>query len=156
MNLGWMSASKDQPLYRQHPDNVFWSQYLPDSQTIYCNFRGYNEIEKNATVLLNLIKAHQPDKLVIDLRQNGGGDYTLGRKFVIDPIRKLPNLNTKGHLFVLIGPYTFSAGMANAAQFRSETAAILVGEPIGEKRTAFKKHEKCDSPTRTSSRNTQP
>ena len=137
MNMEWMSASKDQPLYRQHPRDVFWSQYLTDSQTVYCNFRGYNEIEKNAGVLLNLVKAHQPDKLVIDLRQNGGGDYTLGRKFVIDPIRKLPGLNTKGHLFVLIGPYTFSAGMANAAQFRSETAAILVGEPIGEKPNSF-------------------
>ena len=38
---------------------------------------------------------------------------------------------------MLIGPYTFSAGMANAAQFRFETAAILVGEPIGEKPNSF-------------------
>ena len=137
MVMQWFYASKETPLFRQRPGNLFWSQYLPESRTVYCNFRGYREIEKNAGVLLNLIKAHQPDKLVIDLRQNGGGDYTLGQKFVIDPIRALPDINKNGHLFVLIGPYTFSAGMANAAQFHSETAAILVGEPIGEKPNSF-------------------
>lgn len=137
MKMQWVYASKELPLYRQRPGDTFWSQYLPDSRTVYCNFRGYQEIEKNARTLLELVKLHHPDKLVIDLRQNGGGDYTQGKKFVIDPIRSLAGINRKGHLFVLIGPYTFSAGMSNAAQFRSETAAILVGEPIGEKPNSF-------------------
>ena len=56
---------------------------------------------------------------------------------MIDPLRALPNINRKGHLFVLISPYTFSAAMSNAAQFRSTTAAILVGEPIGEKPNSY-------------------
>ncbi len=66
-----------------------------------------------------------------------GGDYAEGHKFLIDPIRGIVGINKRGHLFVLIGPYTFFAGMSNAAQFRSETAAILVGEPIGEKPNSF-------------------
>jgi len=84
-----------------------------------------------------MIKQRQPEKVVADLRQNGGGDYTLGQKLVIDPIRNLAEINRKGHLFVLIGPNTFSAGMANASQFRNETAGMLVGEPIGEKPNSF-------------------
>ena len=41
---------------------------------------------------------------------------------------QLPDINRRGHLFVLISAYTFSAGMPNAAQFRSLTAATLVGQ----------------------------
>jgi Peptidase family S41 len=37
----------------------------------------------------------------------------------------------------LIGSQTFSAAMNNAAQFRSQAAAILVGETIGEKPNSY-------------------
>lgn len=137
MNTRWVHAFKEEPLYQQNPGNPFWCQYLPSSRTAYCNFRGYTDIEKASLVLMELVKLDHPEKVVVDLRQNGGGDFTQGQKFVIDPIRSLSGINKRGHLFVLIGPYTFSAGMANAAQFRSMTAAILVGEPIGEKPNSF-------------------
>ena len=146
MALHWVYPFKQLPLSRQIPDEVFWSRYLPDSRTIYCNFRGYEGIEKNAAGLFHLIKENHPDKVVVDLRQNGGGDYTLGKKFVIDPLRDLPAVNKKGHLFVLIGPFTFSAGMVNAAQFRSETLALLVGEPIGEKPNSFQEAREMQLP----------
>jgi hypothetical protein len=38
---------------------------------------------------------------------------------------------------MLIGPDTFSAAMNNAAQFRQQTAAILVGQEIGEKPNSY-------------------
>jgi Peptidase family S41 len=133
----WTYVSREAPLYRKNPKERFWAEYLPESRTMYCNFRGYNTLEKDTPGWMELVKSKTPDKVVIDLRQNGGGDFTLGQKFVIDPLRALPNVNQKGHLFVLISPYTFSAAMANAAQFRSTTAAILVGEPIGEKPNSF-------------------
>ena len=49
-----------------------------DSRTGHCNFRGYEGIEKNAANLFDLIKENHPDKVVVDLCQNGGGDYNLG------------------------------------------------------------------------------
>jgi hypothetical protein len=33
---------------------------------------------------------------------NLGGDFNLGKKYLIDPIRALPDVNQRGHLFVLI------------------------------------------------------
>jgi hypothetical protein len=146
MNMQWVQPFREQPLYRQNSGNPFWCQYLPDSRTAYCNFRGYDKIEKTAGALMELVKVNHADKLVVDLRQNGGGDYTQGQKFVIEPIRNLSTINKKGHLFVLIGPYTFSAGMCNAAQFRSTTAAILVGEPIGEKPNSFQEAREIHLP----------
>ena len=137
MKAKWTFVFQNDPLYRQNPGSVFWTEYLPASRTLYCSFRGYDGLEQKAANLMAAIEQRHPDKLVIDLRQNGGGDYTLGEKFVIVPIRDLAWINKKGHLFVLIGPYTFSAGMANAAQFRNETNAIQVGEAIGEKPNSF-------------------
>lgn len=87
--------------------------------------------------MLGLIARHNPDQLAIDLRQNSGGDYTVGERWLIHPIRGLASINRRGHLFVLVGAVTFSAAMNNAAQFRSQTAALLVGQTIGEKPNSY-------------------
>jgi hypothetical protein len=79
------------------------------------------------------IKREDPDKVVIDLRQNGGGDYDHGLRYLVHPPQADKKINRKGHLFVLIGPGTFSAAMSNAAQFRTMTNAALVGKPIGDR-----------------------
>jgi hypothetical protein len=55
-------------------------------------------------------------------------------------------MNQKGHLFVLIGPATFSAAMANAAHFRARTAAMLVGQPIGEKPNSYQEPRQVTLP----------
>lgn len=135
--IKWVLLFKERPLYRQRPGESFWYSYLPKARTVYCSFRGYTNLAENAKGLLELIKQQPPDKLVIDMRLNLGGDYHEGEKYLIDPIRALPNINRKGHLFVLISPYTFSAGMSNAAQFRTLTAALLGGQTIGERPNSY-------------------
>src|SRR5205823_7059198 len=77
------------------------------------------------------------EKLIIDLRQNSGGDYKEGLQYLIEPIAAMRAINRKGHLFVLIGANTFSAAMSNAAQFRTHTRALLVGQPIGERPNSY-------------------
>jgi hypothetical protein len=133
----WVSVCKDLPVYRQRPDESFWYTYLPGSRSVYCNFRGYQGLDKHARGLLAFIAKHRPEKLIIDLRQNSGGDYTEGLRFLIDPLRDLPAVNARGRLFVLIGVHTFSAAMSNSAQFRARTAATLVGQTIGERPNSY-------------------
>jgi hypothetical protein len=142
----WVAAYKEPPLFRQRPDESFWYTFLPDAKTVYCNFRSYNGLGKNAAGLLKLVAEQHPDKLVIDLRQNGGGDYTEGLRHLVRPIRSLPDVNRKGHLFVLIGRNTFSAAMSNSAHFRAQTAAILVGQPIGEKPNSYQESRRMTLP----------
>jgi hypothetical protein len=134
--LNLVNLVKSPPLYRQNPDQDFWYVYLSEWRTLYCNFRGYQGLDQNAAALLREVKDRNPDKLVIDLRQNSGGDYNQGLKYLIDPIR-LSKVNQMGDLFVLIGANTFSAAMSNAVQFRQRTAAMLVGEPIGERPNSY-------------------
>ena len=128
---------KQPPLYRENPESLFWCKYLPDARTLYCNVRAMQNLYITAKEMLALVAQHSPDKLVIDLRQNGGGDHTVGERWLVHPIRDLASINRKGHLFVLVGAVTFSAAMNNAAQFRSQTAAMLVGQTIGEKPNSY-------------------
>jgi hypothetical protein len=128
---------KQPPLYRENPESRFWCKYLPDPRTLYCNVRAMQNLYLASKELLDLVAQHNPDKLAIDLRQNGGGDYTVGERWLVHPIRDMASINRKGHLFVLVGAVTFSAAMNNAAQFRSQTAAILAGQTIGEKPNSY-------------------
>jgi Peptidase family S41 len=137
LETGWLHAVAHPALYLQQPDQDFWCTYLPASQTGYCNFRSYKDLKHTARALTDLMQHDHPDNLVIDLRLNAGGDFEQGLKYVVNPIRRMSRINRSGHLFVLIGPRTFSAAMANAAHFRRRTNAILVGQTIGEKPNSY-------------------
>ncbi|HXI87210.1 MAG TPA: hypothetical protein VNH64_07115, partial [Parvularculaceae bacterium] len=134
---GWVRPFSQIRLSDQHPDDSLWCVNVADRAAVYCDFRAYDNLAARSTAMLELISQTTPDRLVIDLRDNGGGDYTVGERKLIDPIRGLAALNRRGHLFVLIGSQTFSAAMNNAAQFRLQTAATLVGETIGEKPNSY-------------------
>jgi hypothetical protein len=144
--LNWTYVYKEPPLFRQKPEQSFWYVYLPDSRTVYCSFRGYKDLGKESKGLLEMTRQQHPDKLVIDMRLNGGGDYTEGLKYLVRPIRDLADINRKGHLFVLIGTGTFSAAMSNSAHFRFQTNAILVGQQIGEKPNSWQEPREMKLP----------
>ncbi len=125
------------PLYARSPNVGFWFISLPAHHAVYCRFRTYQNLAKNALALLRLVREVRPEKLVIDMRGNGGGSYTDGLNDLILPIAAMPSVNRTGHLFILIDQDTFSAAMANAAQFRYDTRALLVGQTIGEVPNSF-------------------
>jgi len=128
------------PLPFLHAGDPFWFTYLPDTGTVYVDFRSYRDLENQAAHLWEFI-AHNPVKrLVIDMRWNGGGNYTKGREFLIYKVAFMPTLNRAGHLFVITGRKTFSAGMTNVTHFRRETEAILVGEPTGARPNGYQEN----------------
>ncbi len=134
---GWARPHAHAFLSDQHQDEPFWCMSIAIARAVYCDFRSYKGLRERSAAMLELISQDAPDKLVIDMRDNGGGDYTVGERNLIEPIQRLASINSNGHLFVLIGSQTFSAAMNNAAQFRSKTAATLVGETIGEKPNSY-------------------
>ena len=142
----WTYAFRNPPLFRQRPTEGCWYAFLPEARAVYCNFRKYDDLGKHCAGLFKLISERQPTKLVVDMRQNGGGDYTLGLRYLVRPIRELPSINQKGHLFVLIGPRTFSGAMSNAAHFRTQTAARLGGQPIGERPNSYQESRQIKLP----------
>jgi hypothetical protein len=142
----WIYAFADPPLFRQRPSESCWYTYLPEARAVYCNFRGYKDLGKHSAALFKLMDEQHPTKLIVDMRQNGGGDYTVGLRYLVRPIREHSIINRKGRLYVLIGPHTFSAAMSNAAHFRTQTAALLVGESIGEKPDSYQESRQVRLP----------
>ncbi len=117
------------PLSMQRMAEPFWFSRLADPDAVYVQFRSYTGLEVNAGRLFETLAQRSADRLVVDLRQNGGGNFLAGRQWLLVPIELLGLV--AGQLFVLVGRRTFSASMVNAIDFHRETEAILVGEPIG-------------------------
>lgn len=133
----WIHAASVLPIAEQPVAGSAACTLLQPANTLYCNVRMILNLKEPSRQMFELINREHPDKVVIDLRQNGGGDYNLGLEYLIRPLMKNGTINRKGHLFVLIGPNTFSAAMSNAGQFRKLTNATLVGEPIGERPNSY-------------------
>ena len=143
---GFISAAAAQPLFRQRPTEPFWFTLLPDSHTVYVSFRGYRGLGENARKLFQFIDSHPTTRLVIDMRQNGGGDFYEGRRHLVEAVKRHPNLNRKGGLYILVGRRTYSAAMVNSIDFRKQTNAILVGEPIGERPNSYSENDEMTLP----------
>jgi hypothetical protein len=77
-----------------------------------------------------------PDKLVIDLRQNRGGDGTLIVPLIRSTIQS-ESIDRPGHLFGIIGPATFSAAQMLSDALERYTNIIFVGEPTGSKGNTY-------------------
>lgn len=107
-------------------------QYIPKEHVLYFNYRSCAEQpdrpfgDFNAK-LFDTVARCKPQKLIVDLRRNGGGNSRILEPF-LDSLRTI-RLRGEGHLYVLIGPRTFSSALLNALTLKEEFGALLVGQP---------------------------
>jgi hypothetical protein len=129
------------PLYLRNPERYYWYEYLPDSKTLYLNYRRCSNMplqpfNRFASALLKFMDENPVERMVIDLRLNVGGNSTILDPF-IKALSKRRDVNQSGKLFALIGRGTFSSGCLNAIRLKRETKAILVGEPTGQRPNSY-------------------
>ena len=123
------------PLYRQHLDQSFW--FTPvGSDSVYVQYNACREqpdcpMTAVGTALLEFIADRQPQKIILDLRLNRGGDSTLLEP-LIDELARQP-----ARYFVIIGRNTFSSALLNAYALKERTGAMVVGEPSGGKPNCY-------------------
>ncbi len=138
---GWVDArdaSKHPlPLYLQHQQEPYWFQYLRDQRALYIqcnqvtNRAGGETIEQFFTRAYAEADSRHADRIILDLRLNGGGDNTLILP-IVHGIIKRDAINRKGHFFVIIGRLTQSAAQNLTNMLERQTNAIFAGEPTGE------------------------
>lgn len=113
-------------------DNL-WFSSSRDNKSIYVKFEQYADVAAMdffARKLLNHINDNQSKHLIIDLRNNYGGDFFAGLRLA-QALVLADSLDWHSGIYVLTNHVTFSAAMSNAAQFKRLLNAKLVGEPTG-------------------------
>ncbi len=111
---------------------IYWFRHYPDKNAIYVQYQSCQEdknypFEKFTADLFDSIAIHKPEKLILDVRYNGGGNSQVLSPFLTQ--LKDHYLNETGRLYVLIGKTTFSSALMNAVDLKRNFNAILVGEP---------------------------
>lgn len=136
------TAAATPPLYRQRVGEGFWFTWLPEARTVYVSFRKYDELRAKSRELWSFVDSHPVQKIAIDLRQNGGGDFNVGRKYLVDELARRPQLRA----YAIIGGRTFSAALKNSIDFREIAHATLVGETIGERPNSYSENDEMTLP----------
>lgn len=116
-----------------------WFGSSDDKKVVYFKFRRYTSISKMESLgedLLSFINKNKSKKLIIDLRDNYGGDFFVGLKLA-QLLVLADSIDWKSGVYVLIDNVTFSAAMSNAAQFSQLLNAKLIGEPTGAKPSGY-------------------
>ena len=122
------------PLYLRPSEESHWYEYLPEHNTMYfyygtvSNQKGKPRISQVVKSLFAQMDKIKPDKLVIDMRRNTGGNYNNSRSL----IREIQNrdwLNQEGKIYAVSGRRTFSAATVTSIWLKTKTNALLIGEP---------------------------
>ena len=133
----WIDArSGSPPLYLERKDK-YWFKFLEDKHILYiqCNEIGNadNEsFEQFFARVFTFADTNPVDKVVLDLRLNGGGNNEL-TPTLVQNIIKHERWNATGKFFVITGRTTQSAAENLVNRLQRYTHAIFVGEPTGER-----------------------
>jgi hypothetical protein len=137
--LRWLPAPGAGNLRAQSPERPFWWKRVSGGRTVYLRYTSCRDpaaFHEMSDKLLALLDAHPPgkrggvDRLIVDLRDNEGGDSAVTTPLV----EGLERRRDSGLIVVaLIGRQTFSSGVWAAYDLRKRAGALLVGEPTGGK-----------------------
>lgn len=134
----WLTArdTSSLPLYLKDQNRIYYYEYLPNSKTVYVRHSQIqDEPEMPIAVfyknLYSFIEKNDVERLILDVRLNGGGNNYL-LKPIITGLIETKKINKPGKFFVIIGRRTFSACQNLVNEFTSYTNAIFVGEPTSE------------------------
>jgi hypothetical protein len=109
---------------------VFSWRYLDDSRSIYVRYTQVRAVEQAALrALRERATQGDVDRVIVDLRQNPGGD---NHNFpTILGVLEDPAIDLPGRLLVLTDRVTFSAASNFTTSIEQSTGATFVGEPMG-------------------------
>ncbi len=126
-------AAEDAPFYASR--KPFWAR-LDQAQTVLTfQFNFFADIgdigwDDFRARMWDMVDRAQPERFVIDLRYNFGGDGRMVTAFVNELLAR-PRYANDNRLVVLTGRQTFSAAVMLVAELIDHTDAVFVGEPPG-------------------------
>jgi hypothetical protein len=130
-DLQWSPGIERQSV--KSPEPNYRVSYRDSSRVLYLDLNTIGDAADDWTMAdladsLGAIADRRPvDKMVVDLRTNGGGNASAA-----EPLVRLlsthPKINRRGTLYTLISPVTYSAGGIFAMQMERRTKTLFAGE----------------------------
>jgi len=131
------AVAASRPLY-QRDTSTLWMTRLPNGRGVYLQYNAVaspqgETITAFAARLLDTLQRSREKNLVIDMRNNGGGNTYLFPP-LLDAVISFATTDTSRRVFLIIGRATFSAAQnfATLAE-RFIPGIITVGEPSGSR-----------------------
>jgi hypothetical protein len=118
------------PLYRQDATKPYWLRVLSVQHAVYLKYNRClpdNGFQRLAVQALAMLKTHRDYRLIIDLRDNGGG-YTGPFQSLIGGLQANPRLGAPGRVIGLVGQFTGSSATGDAQSLK-QAGAVLMGQP---------------------------
>ena len=135
------TARGEDPLWQRMPGLAWWFRITPDKQ-LYINYRAgapFSDGESNEHFFRRAFAAGDSarvERVILDIRNNGGGNNFMNRNVVKEIIRR-PGIDQPDKLLVLIGRGVFSAAQNLVNELDYYTNATFVGEPTGNAPNQF-------------------
>jgi len=112
----------------------YWLSYRDSTDLLYVQFNSVQNASPDWTIadladsLRTIVDARPVDKVALDLRNNGGGNFDLLEPLV-DVLASHPKIDRPGALYTLLSRKTFSAAGTLAMELERRTKTVFVGEP---------------------------
>ncbi|MGB5701136.1 S41 family peptidase [Muriicola sp.] len=134
----WLEARdlSTTPLYLKNLDKIYYYEYLPEHKTVYVRHSqimddSIQAIPEFYAEVFDFIDKNEVEKLILDVRLNGGGNNYKNKPIVTGVIAN-KKINQPGKFMVIIGRRTFSACQNLVNELHTYTNAIFIGEPTAE------------------------
>lgn len=133
--VSFMQDGDELPVYLRHRSNLFSIDPLPNGG-FYIGIAHNGDADEGPIGAfldgaLTRIRNEHPPYIVLDMRMNGGGDYTTTYAFA----RALPEAAGRAPIYVLTSPWTFSAAITTvgALEQAGGDQVVIVGEAVGDR-----------------------
>lgn len=133
--VSFLRRDEDLPAYLRNPTRLFTTEALPGGG-LYIGLAFNNDADEGpigpflADVLAR-IRSERPSFVVLDMRMNGGGDYTKTYDFAT----RLPEAAGSAPVYALTSVWTFSAAITTVAALKQAggSRVTIVGTPVGDR-----------------------
>ena len=138
------------PLYLTRRNQNFWLEHLQTDGILYMRLNavqptsGSEDLDEFGQRVLALMDGGEIERVILDLRQNNGGNNQL-IPGILDFLTD-DRINQAGRLFVFTDRNTFSAAGNLVAAIGSETSAQFVGVSPGGSGSQYGDAERVDLP----------
>jgi hypothetical protein len=128
------AAQVPQPLYEQDELAPYWMRILAGRRAVFLKYNqcvdddGFQRLAARAIAVL---RAHPGYRLIVDLRNNGGGD-SYPFQALVDGIQAVTAINQPGRVIGLVNQFTDSSATVDAQSLKAGTKAVLIGQAVAD------------------------